>query len=105
MTTFDEREKAMEAKFAHDEELRFKAMARANKLLGNWAAAQLGLVGEKAASYANQLVTANLENQTVDDTLRRVSSDLMPKGISTSQISERMHEYVRVALQQLEAEP
>ncbi|MGX9426350.1 MULTISPECIES: ATPase inhibitor subunit zeta [Bradyrhizobium] len=50
MTTFDEREKAVEAKFAHDEELRFKAMAQANKLLGNWAAVHLGLIGEDATS-------------------------------------------------------
>ncbi|MGY3617710.1 DUF1476 domain-containing protein [Bradyrhizobium sp. USDA 10063] len=104
MTTFDEREKAMEAKFAHDEELRFKAMARANKLLGNWAAVQLGLAGEEAASYANHLVTANLENQTIDDTLLRVSGDLTPRGITKNQISEKMQEYIRVALQQLEAE-
>jgi hypothetical protein len=104
MTTFDEREKAMEAKFAHDEELRFKAMARANRLFGNWAAAQLGLIGEEATSYANQLVTANLENQRVDDTLRKVSSDLAAKGISTNQVSEKMQESIRAALQQLEVE-
>jgi hypothetical protein len=104
MTTFDKREKAIEAKFAHDEELRFKAMARANKLLGNWAAAQLGLTGADATSYANQLVTANLENQTADDTLRKVSGDLAAKGISTNQVSEKMQESIRAALEQLEVE-
>lgn len=104
MTTFDKRERAIEAKFAHDEELRFKAMARANKLLGDWAAAQLGLTGADATSYANQLVTANLENQTLDDTLRKVSGDLAAKGVSANQVSEKMQESIRAALQQLEVE-
>lgn len=61
MTTFDKREQGFEAKYIHDEELRFKAAARCNKMLGNWAAAQLGLTGEAAANYANDLVTADLE--------------------------------------------
>jgi hypothetical protein len=70
MTTFDKREQGFEAKFIHDEELRFKAMARCNKMLGNWAAGQLGLTGDAAVAYANELVTANLESQSSDETLR-----------------------------------
>ena len=57
-------------------------MARCNKLLGNWAAEQLGLTGDAAAAYANDLVTTNLEAQTIDEILAKVSRDLAPKDIS-----------------------
>jgi hypothetical protein len=103
MTTFDKREQGFEAKFIHDEELRFKATARCNKMLGNWAAAQLGLTGDAATAYANELVTANLESQNSDDTLHRVSKDLASKGISEQQIAQRMDEFLHVALAQIEA--
>jgi hypothetical protein len=103
MTTFDKREQGFEAKFAHDEELRFKTMARCNKLLGNWAAAQLGLTGDAAASYANDLVTDDLESQTPDDILRKVANDLGPKGISAEEIARKMQEYLHIALGQIEA--
>jgi hypothetical protein len=103
MTTFDKREQGFEAKFIHDEELRFKATARCNKMLGNWAAAQLGLTGDAAAAYANELVTANLESQSTDDTLRKVSKDLAPKGISEQQVAQRMDELLHIALEQIEA--
>ncbi len=103
MTTFDKREQGFEAKFMHDEELRFKAMARCNKMLGNWAAAQLGLKGDAAVAYANELVTANLESQSRDDTLRKVSKDLAPKGISEKQVAQRMDELLHIALDQIEA--
>lgn len=103
MTTFDKREQGFEAKFIHDEELRFKAMARCNKMLGNWAAARLGLAGDAATAYANELVTANLENQSSDDTLRKVSKDLAPEGISEQQVAQRMQEFLQSALQQIEA--
>jgi hypothetical protein len=104
MTTFDKREQGFEAKFAHDEELRFKAMARCNKLMGNWAATKLGLEGDAAVAYANGLVTANLESQTVEDTLRRVFADLAPKGISKSQVAQKMQECMHIALEQLESD-
>ena len=104
MTTFDKREQGFEAKFMHDEETRFKAMARCNKLLGNWAAAQLGLSGDAAIAYANDLVTANLASQTPDDTLRKVSKDLAPKGVSEAEIAQKLQEYLHIALQQLEAD-
>ena len=103
MTTFDKREQGFEAKFIHDEELRFKSMARCHKLLGNWASAQLGLTGDAAAAYANQLVTANLGSQSSDDTLRKVSKDLAPKGISEQQVARRMDEFLHIALEQIEA--
>jgi len=102
MTTFDKREQGFEAKYIHDEELRFKTMARGNKMLGNWAAAQLGLTGEAASKYANDLVTADLENQTVDAILHRVSKDLAKKGISQQQVAKKMNEFLQAALQQIE---
>ena len=103
MTTFDKREQGFEAKFAHDEELRFKTMARCNKLLGNWAAAQLGLTGDAAVSYANELVTEHLESQTPEDILHKVATDLGPKGIPMEEIAGKMQEYLHIALQQIEA--
>ncbi len=102
MTTFDEREHGFEAKYIHDEELRFKTMARCNKMLGNWAAAQLGLTGEAASKYADDLVTADLENQTIDATLHRVSKDLAKKGISEQQVAKKMDEFLQAALKQIE---
>ena len=67
MTTFDKREEGFEKKFAHDEELRFKAMARRNKLLGLWAAEKLGLTGTAAEDYAKSVVKADFEEAGDDD--------------------------------------
>jgi hypothetical protein len=103
MTTFDKREQGFEAKFAHDEELLFKATARTNKLLGLWAAAQLGLSGDAAASYATGLVTDNLERQTIDDVVAKVSGDLAAKGVSREQVARKFQECLHQAVQQLEA--
>ena len=103
MTTFDKREQGFEAKFIHDEELRFKATARCNKLLGGWAAGQLGLTGDAAVAYANELVTADLENQRSEDTLHKVTKDLAQKGISEEQVAQRMQQFFHIALEQIEA--
>ena len=103
MTTFDKREQGFEAKFIHDEELRFKEVARCNKMLGNWAAAQLGLTGAAAATYANELVTANLGGHTTDETLHKVSKDLAGKGISEQQVAQKMDAFLHLALEQIEA--
>jgi hypothetical protein len=103
MTTFDKREQGFEAKFAHDEELMFKATARSNRLLGLWAAAQLGLEADAAANYATALVTDNLESQTIDDVLDKVSSDLAGRGISRAQVAEKLQECLHQAVQQLQA--
>lgn len=103
MTTFDKREQGFEAKFAHDEELMFKATARSTKLLGLWAAAQLGLSGDAAASYATTLVTDNLDTRTMDGTLNRVSTDLAGKGVSPAQVARKLQECLHQALMQLEA--
>ncbi|WP_441236224.1 DUF1476 domain-containing protein [Bradyrhizobium sp. 930_D9_N1_4] len=103
MTTFDKREQGFEARFAHDEELMFKAAARSNKLLGLWAAGQLGLNGEAAASYATALVTDNLESQTINDVVDKVSGDLTGKGVSREQVAQKFQECLYQAIAQLEA--
>jgi hypothetical protein len=103
MTTFDKREQGFEAKFIHDEELRFKATARCNKMLGNWAAAQLGLTGDAAVAYGNELVTTDLANQTGNEILHKVARDLAGKGITEQQIAQKMEEFFYVALKQIDA--
>lgn len=79
MSTFEERETAFEAKFAHDEETKFKAEARANKLLGLWSAKQQGLSGEAAESYALTVVKADFEEAGHEDVIRKVVADLEGK--------------------------
>ncbi|WFU21163.1 DUF1476 domain-containing protein [Bradyrhizobium sp. CB1717] len=103
MTTFDKREQGFEAKFAHDEELMFKVTARSNKLLGLWAASQLGLSGDAAASYAAALVTEHLESRTIDEVLDKVSGDLAGKGVAREQVAQKLQECLHQAMQQLEA--
>ncbi|AXT26150.1 DUF1476 domain-containing protein [Ruegeria sp. AD91A] len=76
MTTFDERENAFEAKFAHDEEMQFKAQARCNKLLGLWAAEKLGKTGADAEEYARTVVISDFEEAGHEDVVRKVSGDL-----------------------------
>src|SRR4028118_616961 len=83
MTTFNDRKDAFESKFAHDEELRFKAMARRNKLFGLWAAAQLGQSGGEAEAYAKSVVMADFQEAGDEDVLRKVSKDLEAAGKST----------------------
>lgn len=104
MTTFDKREQGFEAKFAHDEELMFKATARSNRLLGLWAASQLGLSGDAAASYATTLVTGHLENRMMDEVLDKVSGDLAGTGLAREQVAAKLQECLHQALQQLETD-
>ena len=84
MTTFDKREEGFEKKFAHDEELRFKANARRNKLLGLWAAEKMGLSGPAADAYAKEVVVADFEEAGDDDVFRKVRKDLDAKGVAQS---------------------
>lgn len=76
MTTFDDRETAFEAKFAHDEEMKFKAEARSNKLLGLWSAEQQGITGDAAAAYALTVIKADFEEAGHEDVIRKVVADL-----------------------------
>jgi hypothetical protein len=89
-TTFDKREEAFEKQFAHDEELRFKAFARRNKLLGLWAAGILGKSGADADAYAKEVVLADFEESGDNDVVRKVVNDLAPKGIGETEIRAQM---------------
>ena len=106
MTTFEDREKGFERKFAHDEELKFKATARRNKLLGLWAADKLGLTGDEAQAYAREIVKADLAEPGEEDVLRKVRSDFDAKGIAESdhQIRRVMGELMAAAVSQIESE-
>jgi hypothetical protein len=88
-TTFDKREEAFEKQFAHDEELRFKAMARRNKMLGLWAAEMLGKTGADAETYAKEVVLSDFEESGDNDVLRKVSKDLAGK-VAESEIRAKM---------------
>jgi hypothetical protein len=76
MTTFDDRESAFENKYAHDEEMKFRAEARRNKLLGLWAAGLLGKSGDEAAAYAKSVVASDFEEAGDEDVFRKLKSDL-----------------------------
>ena len=80
MTTFDDRENAFEAKYAHDAEMQFKADARRNKLLGLWAAELLGKTGEDAAAYAREVIKSDFEEAGHEDVFRKVAGDLGSKA-------------------------
>jgi len=88
-TTFDKREEAFEQQFAHDEELRFKAMARRNKMLGLWAAEMLGKSGADAEAYAKEVVLADFEESGDTDVLGKVVKDLAGK-VSEADIRAKM---------------
>jgi hypothetical protein len=106
MTTFEDREKGFERKFAHDEELKFKATARRNKLLGLWAAEKLGLSGDEAQSYAREVVKADLAEPGEEDVFRKVRGDFDSKGVDQSdhQIRRMMGELMAEAVHQIETE-
>jgi len=103
MTTFDKREDAFEKQFAHDEELKFKATARRNKMLGLWAAEKLGLSGAEAEKYAKSLVLSDFEEQGEHDVLRKIRKDFDAKGVAQSdhQISRTMNEMMAIAVAQI----
>jgi hypothetical protein len=100
MTTFDDRENAFEAKFAHDADMQFRAEARRNKLVGLWAAGLLGKSGDAAADYAMSVVSADFEEAGIEDVVRKVASDLAGKA-SADEVRAKMAELLPVAKQQL----
>lgn len=106
MTTFDKREEGFERKFAHDEELRFKATSRRNKLLGLWAAEKLGLSGDEAEAYAKSVVRADFEEAGDDDVFRKIRKDFDAKKVEQSdhQIRRTMDELLGKAIQQIQAQ-
>ena len=105
MTTFDKREEGFEKQFAHDEDLKFKAMARRNKLLGLWAAEKLGITGTQADAYAKEVVLADFEEAGDDDVLRKVRKDFEAKGVAQTdqQIRQMMDQLLAQAVAQIKA--
>jgi hypothetical protein len=107
MTTFDKREDGFEKKFAHDEELKFKAAARRNKLLGQWAAEKLGLTGAEVDAYAKEVIAADFEEAGDEDVFRKLRKDFDAKGVKESdhQIRRTMQELMEKAVAQIKAGP
>ena len=107
MTTFDERERAFENKFAHDEELRFRATVRRNKLVGLWAAEKLGLSGAEADAYAKDVIRSDFTIPGDSDLIAKIRGDFDAKGVTETdaQIKLMLLECMAKAVQQVEAEP
>ena len=103
MTTFDDRERSFETKFAHDAELRFKAEARRNRLLGEWAAGLLGKSGDEARTYALTVVTSDFEEPGEDDVFRKLSEDLADRADEAT-IRAKMVELREEARRQIASE-
>ncbi|WP_407864612.1 DUF1476 domain-containing protein [Phyllobacterium phragmitis] len=104
MTGMDDRKDAFEKKFAHDAELKFKADARRNKLLGLWAAEKLGKTGDDAAAYAKEVVAADFEEAGDEDVFRKIRADFDAAGVQQSdhQIRRTMEELLVEAVRQIQ---
>ena len=105
MSSFDKREEGFEKKYALDEEQKFKAEARRNKLLGMWAAEKLGITGDAATAYAKEVVAADFEEAGDGDVLRKVSGDFKAKGVALTdqEIRAKMDELMATAVMQVKA--
>ena len=105
MTTFDKREEGFEKQFAHDEELKFKANARRNKLLGLWAAEKLGMSGAEADAYAKSVVMADFEEPGDNDVFKKIRNDFDGKSVAQSdqQIRRVMDELMAKAIADIKA--
>jgi hypothetical protein len=106
MTNFEDREKGFERKFAHDEELKFRATARRNRLLGLWAAELMGVTGEAAQNYAREVIKADLIEPGEEDLFRKIRADFDAKDVNQSdhQIRRKMADLMGVAVSQIESE-
>ena len=106
MSEFDKRASAQEGKFALDQELRFKANARRNKLLGLWAAELMGKSGDEAAAYAVDVVKSDFEAPGDEDVYRKVKGDLDAAGVAMTehQVHRQMEELMATAIEQVKAE-
>ncbi|SEW18968.1 hypothetical protein SAMN05444851_1993 [Aliiroseovarius sediminilitoris] len=102
MTTFDDRENAFEAKFAHDEEMIFKAEARANKKLGLWAAEKMGKTGDEADAYAREVIKSDFEEAGHEDVVRKVTGDL--STVSADEVRAKRAELLAIAKAELVTE-
>ena len=105
MSGFDKREEGFEKKFAHDEELRFRAMARRNKLLGLWAAEKLGVSGADADAYAKTVVIADFDEPGDGDVYRKVRADFDAKGVNMAddEIRRTMNDLLAKAIEEIKA--
>lgn len=103
MTTYDDRERAFEAKFAHDAEMQFRAEARRNKLVGLWAAELLGKSGDEALDYARTVIEHDLHEPGIEDVVAKLAADLGPRS-SAEAIRTKLHELLPVAKAQLMSE-
>src|SRR5215207_5524006 len=105
MTTFDEREQAFERMFVHGEETRFRALARRNKVLGQWAAEQLGLSGRDASAYTEEIRKSTVVAQGDEQIVRKLSQDFERAGVPMSdrEIRERMNELLAQAIMQIKS--
>jgi hypothetical protein len=105
MTTFDKREEGFEKQFAHDEELKFRATARRNRLLGHWAAEKLGISGDAVDAYAKEVIAADFEEAGDEDVFRKLRKDFDAKGVvqSDHQIRRTMQELMATAVAQIKA--
>lgn len=106
MNTFDKRQEGFERKFAHNEELEFKAGARRNKLLGLWAADLMGISGDEAQAYAKEVIKSDFEEAGDEDVFRKVRGDFDAKGIDQSdhQLRRMMDELMATAKEQIQNE-
>jgi hypothetical protein len=104
MTSFDDREKAFEKKFAHDADLKFKAESRRNKMLAEWAGAKMGVTGEALNDYVKAVRKADLEEKGDDDVFRKVKGDLAAKNVAVSDadIRKQMGEFLARAVADIE---
>lgn len=100
MTTFDDRENAFEAKFAHDAEMQFKAEARRNKLVALWAAGLMGKSEAETQAYVAEVIAADFEEAGVEDVVRKVAGDLAGKS-SEDAVRAKLAELLPVAKSQL----
>ena len=105
MTTFDDREKGYEKKFAHDAELKFKAESRRNKMLAEWAGAKLGKSAAEIEDYVKEVRRADLAEKGDDDVMRKVKGDLDAKGVKVSEGELRnvMSEFLAKAVTEIES--
>jgi len=105
MSSFNDREKAFESKFAHDQELKFKATARRNKLLGVWAAEQMGLSGDDAQAYVAEVIRSDLEEPGDEDVFRKVWGDFQAKKVEVSehQLRRQLVDLMDEAIRQVES--
>ncbi len=106
MTTFDEREKSYEKRFALDEELKFKSEQRRNKLLGEWAAGKLGLSGPAVDDYIKAVRKADLTSKGDEDVFQKVRKDFTDKGVAVSdqELRKAISDYLAKAVEQIEGE-